>query len=158
MTAGPVRTRKTGPPADAGDGRDRHRGTMIEARELTKRYGATTAVNALSFTVRPGRVTGFLGPNGAGKTTTLRLILGLTSPTSGAVTVGGVPFRDHPRGLRHVGALLDAADVHPDAPRAHICPRWLTPTAFRGAGSPKCSARSACRASRAAASEGSRSG
>ncbi|MFB7667929.1 ABC transporter ATP-binding protein [Kitasatospora sp. NPDC056138] len=85
---------------------------MIEAKELTKRYGSTTAVTALTFTVRPGHVTGFLGPNGAGKSTTLRMILGLDRPTSGTVTVGGRRFRDHPRGLRQVGALLDAAAVH----------------------------------------------
>ncbi|MFG3395638.1 ABC transporter ATP-binding protein [Streptomyces parvus] len=85
---------------------------MIEATELTKRYGGTTAVDRLSFTVRPGVVTGFLGPNGAGKTTTLRMILGLNQPTGGTITVHGQPFRDRPRGLRHVGALLDAHDVH----------------------------------------------
>lgn len=85
---------------------------MIEVNELTKRYGATTAVKNLSFTVRPGLVTGFLGPNGAGKSTTLRMILGLNEPTGGSVTVDGRPFRDRPRGLRHVGALLDASDVH----------------------------------------------
>ncbi|MET9438335.1 ATP-binding cassette domain-containing protein [Streptomyces sp. NPDC006551] len=85
---------------------------MIEVNELTKRYGGTTAVDALTFTVRPGRVTGFLGPNGAGKSTTLRMILGLHAPTSGSVTVDGRPFRDRPRGLRHVGALLDAGDAH----------------------------------------------
>ncbi|MFI0786016.1 ABC transporter ATP-binding protein [Streptomyces lydicus] len=85
---------------------------MIEVNELTKRYGGKTAVDGLSFTVRPGRVTGFLGPNGAGKTTTLRMILGLDAPTAGAATVHGVPFRHHPRGLRHVGALLDAGQVH----------------------------------------------
>ncbi|MFF2508666.1 ABC transporter ATP-binding protein [Streptomyces sp. NPDC058067] len=85
---------------------------MIEVCELTKRYGRTTAVDGLTFTVRPGCVTGFLGPNGAGKSTTLRLILGLDEPTSGGVTVDGHRFRDHPRGLRHVGALLDAGDVH----------------------------------------------
>ncbi|MEV5829509.1 ATP-binding cassette domain-containing protein [Spirillospora sp. NPDC052242] len=85
---------------------------MIEARELTRRYGRTVAVNGLSFTVRPGVVTGFLGPNGAGKTTTLRMILGLIAPSGGTVTVDGVPFRDRARGLRHVGALLDAGDVH----------------------------------------------
>jgi ABC-2 type transport system ATP-binding protein len=87
-------------------------GWVIEVHELTKRYGRTTAVNELTFTVRPGHVTGFLGPNGAGKTTTLRLILGLNNPTSGTATVDGRPFRDRPRGLRHVGALLDAQDVH----------------------------------------------
>ncbi|REK88920.1 ATP-binding cassette domain-containing protein [Streptomyces inhibens] len=85
---------------------------MIEVNELTKRYGSKTAVDHLSFTVRPGQVTGFLGPNGAGKTTTLRMILGLDAPTGGAATVSGVPFRSHPRGLRHVGALLDANQVH----------------------------------------------
>ncbi|GGU06740.1 ABC transporter ATP-binding protein [Streptomyces violascens] len=87
-------------------------GDVIEVSELTKRYGNKTAVDRLSFTVRPGRVTGFLGPNGAGKSTTLRMILGLDSPTAGSATVGGVPFRQHPRGLRHVGALLDAGHVH----------------------------------------------
>ncbi len=85
---------------------------VIEVKELTKRYGVHTAVDALSFTVRPGRVTGFLGPNGAGKSTTLRLILGLHEPTGGSVIVGGRPFRERPRGLRHVGALLDAHEVH----------------------------------------------
>ncbi|WP_174248306.1 ABC transporter ATP-binding protein [Streptomyces hoynatensis] len=85
---------------------------MIEVDELTKKYGDKTAVDRLSFTVRPGQVTGFLGPNGAGKTTTLRLILGLERPTGGTARVGGVPFASHPRGLRHVGALLDAQQVH----------------------------------------------
>ncbi|WP_441251644.1 ABC transporter ATP-binding protein [Kitasatospora sp. McL0602] len=85
---------------------------MIEINGLTKRYGRTTAVDGLTFTVRPGLVTGFLGPNGAGKSTTLRVIIGLNDPTSGTVTVNGTRFRDRPRGLRHVGALLDAADVH----------------------------------------------
>lgn len=94
---------------------------MIEVRELTKRYGATTAVDGLTFTVRPGRVTGFLGPNGAGKSTTLRMVLGLHAPTSGAVTVGGLRFADRPRGLRHVGALLDASDAHGGrTARAHL--------------------------------------
>jgi ABC-2 type transport system ATP-binding protein len=85
---------------------------MIDVNELTKRYGKATAVDRLTFTVRPGQVTGFLGPNGAGKSTTLRLILGLHTPTAGTATVDGRPFADRPRGLRHVGALLDAADVH----------------------------------------------
>ncbi|MFD9008378.1 ABC transporter ATP-binding protein [Streptomyces sp. NPDC059552] len=85
---------------------------MIEVNELTKRYGGTTAVNDLTFAVRPGRVTGFLGPNGAGKSTTLRMILGLHEPTSGTVIIDGRPFRDRARGLRHIGALLDAHDVH----------------------------------------------
>ncbi|MEV6977619.1 ATP-binding cassette domain-containing protein [Kitasatospora sp. NPDC093806] len=94
---------------------------MIEVHQLTKRYGRTTAVRDLSFTVRPGHVTGFLGPNGAGKSTTLRLILGLNEPTAGTATVGGRRFRDRPRGLRHVGALLDAGDVHGGrSGRAHL--------------------------------------
>jgi ABC-2 type transport system ATP-binding protein len=84
---------------------------MIEVHQLTKRYGATTAVDGLSFTVRPGLVTGFLGPNGAGKSTTLRLILGLDEPTAGTATLGGRPFRDRRRGLREAGVLLDATAV-----------------------------------------------
>ncbi|MFF2079851.1 ABC transporter ATP-binding protein [Kitasatospora sp. NPDC058162] len=94
---------------------------MIEIERLTKRYGATTAVDQLTFTVQPGTVTGFLGPNGAGKSTTLRMILGLNTPTGGTVTVDGVPFAGRPRGLRHVGALLDASDVHGGrSARAHL--------------------------------------
>jgi ABC-2 type transport system ATP-binding protein len=86
---------------------------MIHVDQLIKRYGRTTAVDGLSFTVRPGRVTGFLGPNGAGKTTTLRVLLGLDAPTSGTATIGGAPFRTHRRGLRHAGALLDGSQAHP---------------------------------------------
>jgi ABC-2 type transport system ATP-binding protein len=86
---------------------------MIEARGLTKRYGDTVAVDGLSFTVRPGMVTGFLGPNGAGKSTTMRMILGLDAPTGGSVTVNGKPYREHAAPLREVGALLDARSVHP---------------------------------------------
>ncbi|MFE7326910.1 ABC transporter ATP-binding protein [Streptomyces sp. NPDC057565] len=94
---------------------------MIEVNELTKRYGRTTAVDSLTFTVRPGHVTGFLGPNGAGKSTTLRMVLGLNDPTSGTTTVDGRPLRDRSRGLRHVGALLDASDVHGGrSGRAHL--------------------------------------
>ncbi|MEU1603334.1 ABC transporter ATP-binding protein [Micromonospora matsumotoense] len=85
---------------------------MIEIRDLTKRYGRTTAVDRLTLTVRPGQVTGFLGPNGAGKSTTLRVLLGLHRPTSGSTLVDGQPFAARRRGLRHVGALLDAGDVH----------------------------------------------
>jgi ABC-2 type transport system ATP-binding protein len=90
----------------------RHRGTVIEVEDLTKRYGRTTAVHNLSFTVRSGHVTGFLGPNGAGKSTTLRMILGLHAPTSGRATVDGCDFGRLRRGLRQVGALLDAGDAH----------------------------------------------
>ena len=68
---------------------------MIEAHELTKRYGDTTAAHSLSFTIAPGTVTGFLGPNGAGKSTTMRMIMGLDRPTSGTVTVNGKPYRQH---------------------------------------------------------------
>jgi ABC-2 type transport system ATP-binding protein len=85
---------------------------MIELHGLTKRFGAVTAVDGLSFTVRPGRVTGFLGPNGAGKTTTMRLILGLDVPTSGTALVGGRRYRQLIRPLRQVGSLLDATAVH----------------------------------------------
>ena len=84
----------------------------IEACGLTKRYGDKTAVDDLSFTVRPGMVTGFLGPNGAGKTTTMRLILGLDSPTKGKVTVNGKPFSALYSPMRELGALLDAKAVH----------------------------------------------
>ncbi|MFI5619173.1 ATP-binding cassette domain-containing protein [Streptomyces sp. NPDC051567] len=85
---------------------------MIEAVGLTKLYGAKTAVDQLSFQVRPGHVTGFLGPNGSGKSTTMRMILGLDRPTSGRVTINGHPFRELPNAQRHVGALLDAKAVH----------------------------------------------
>jgi ABC-2 type transport system ATP-binding protein len=85
---------------------------MIEARELTKDYGSKRAVDGLSFTVRPGIVTGFLGPNGSGKSTTMRLILGLDAPTDGDVTVNGRHYRDHPAPLHEVGALLEARSVH----------------------------------------------
>ncbi|MFE5914150.1 ABC transporter ATP-binding protein [Streptomyces wedmorensis] len=86
---------------------------MIEVNGLSKRYGDVFAVNDLTFTVRPGTVTGFLGPNGAGKSTTMRMILGLNRPTSGTATVDGRPFVRRRAGLHHVGALLDAGDVHP---------------------------------------------
>ncbi|WP_157413689.1 ABC transporter ATP-binding protein [Agromyces allii] len=85
---------------------------MITAEGLVKRYGAKTAVNDLSFTVRPGQVTGFLGPNGAGKSTTMRMIVGLDRPTAGSVTVNGKPYAAHRAPLHEVGALLDAKAVH----------------------------------------------
>ncbi|MFN8172896.1 MAG: ATP-binding cassette domain-containing protein [Candidatus Nanopelagicales bacterium] len=84
---------------------------MIEVQELTKRYGDVTAVDAISFTVRPGIVTGFLGPNGAGKSTTMRSILGLDRPTSGAAYVNGRAFRDAPAPLTELGAMLEAKAV-----------------------------------------------
>ena len=92
---------------------------MIEARGLTKRYGDKLAVDGLTFTVRPGMVTGFLGPNGAGKSTTMRMILGLDAPTRGSVTVNGRPYREHAAPLREVGALLDARSVHPGRSAYH---------------------------------------
>jgi ABC-2 type transport system ATP-binding protein len=85
---------------------------MIEARAVTKRYGDKTAVDDLTFTVRPGVVTGFLGPNGAGKSTTMRMILGLDAPTSGGVTVNGKHYAEHTAPLHEVGALLEAKAVH----------------------------------------------
>ena len=85
---------------------------MIEAHVLSKRYGDKLAVDELTFTVRPGVVTGFLGPNGAGKSTTMRLILGLDRPTAGSVTVNGRHYADHPAPLHEVGALLEARAVH----------------------------------------------
>src|SRR5262245_15318048 len=97
---------------------------MIELRGLTKHYGQTVAVSDLSFTVRPGQVTGFLGPNGAGKSTTMRMILGLDKPTAGTALINGKPYHelDHP--LRAVGALLDAKWVHPNrSARAHL--QWM---------------------------------
>jgi ABC-2 type transport system ATP-binding protein len=97
---------------------------MIEAMNLTKRYGRTVAVDGLSFSVQPGRVTGFLGPNGAGKSTTMRLILGLDSPDAGNVTVNRKSYRSLREPLRVVGALLDAKWVHPNrSARSHL--RWL---------------------------------
>jgi len=85
---------------------------VITARELTKKYGTTTAVHSLSFDIKPGVVTGFLGPNGAGKSTTMRMILGLDAPSGGSVTVNGKAYRDLPAPMREVGALLDAKAVH----------------------------------------------
>jgi ABC-2 type transport system ATP-binding protein len=86
--------------------------TMIEAHSLTKRYGQTTAVDGLSFEVRPGHVTGFLGPNGSGKSTTMRMILGLDAPDGGDIAVNGRPYRQHRFPLHEVGALLDAHALH----------------------------------------------
>ena len=85
---------------------------MIEARGLTKRYGSTLAVDQLSFSVEPGRVTGFLGPNGAGKTTTLRMLLGLVAPTAGNATIAGQKYIELHDPIRHVGAVLEASSAH----------------------------------------------
>jgi ABC-2 type transport system ATP-binding protein len=94
---------------------------MIEVRDLTKRYGGVPAVDALSFDVRPGTVTGFLGPNGSGKSTTMRLILDLDRPDAGRVRIGGHRYRDLRWPLRQVGALLEAKAFHPGrTARAHL--------------------------------------
>lgn len=86
---------------------------MIESTRLTKRYGDTTVVDDLSFTVRPGVVTGFLGPNGAGKSTTMRMLVALDRPTGGDITVHGRRYRDLPDPVRHLGVMLDARSVNP---------------------------------------------
>jgi ABC-2 type transport system ATP-binding protein len=94
---------------------------MIEARGLTKRYGQVLAVDALSFDVRPGVVTGFLGPNGSGKSTTMRMIVGLDTPSRGTVRIGGRQYRELGWPLREVGTLLDAKAFHPGrSARAHL--------------------------------------
>src|ERR1700731_4255351 len=85
---------------------------MIEIDHVTKRYGEKVAVDDLSFTVKPGIVTGFLGPNGAGKSTTMRVILGLDRPNSGTATVNGKAYRDLPAPLHEIGALLEARAIH----------------------------------------------
>ena len=86
---------------------------MIRVENLTKRYGSVTAVDGATFTVRPGTVTGFLGPNGAGKSTVMRMLTGLTPPTSGHATVLGRAYRDLPNAGSHVGVMLDASAQHP---------------------------------------------
>ena len=94
---------------------------MIEARGLVKRYGPTTAVDNLSFDVRPGTVTGFLGPNGAGKSTTMRMMLGLDRPDAGTVRINGKNYHDVRSPLREVGALLEAKAFHPGrTARSHL--------------------------------------
>jgi ABC-2 type transport system ATP-binding protein len=94
---------------------------MIEARGLVKHYGATTAVDHLSFDVRPGTVTGFLGPNGAGKSTTMRMILGLDRPDDGVARINGQDYHELRWPMREVGALLEAKAFHPGrTARAHL--------------------------------------
>jgi ABC-2 type transport system ATP-binding protein len=100
---------------------------MITAHSLTKRYGATTAVDDLTFEVPPGLVTGFLGPNGSGKSTTMRMIMGLDLPDSGTALIGGKPYSELAWPLREVGGLLDAKAFHPArTARNHL--RWLALT------------------------------
>jgi ABC-2 type transport system ATP-binding protein len=97
---------------------------MIEVHELRKRYGPVRALDGMTFTVLPGRVTGFAGPNGAGKSTTMRVILGLDRPDSGTALVEGRPYRSLEDPLRHVGSLLDAGALQPSR-RARDHLRWL---------------------------------
>jgi ABC-2 type transport system ATP-binding protein len=102
-------------------------GAMIELAGLTKVFGDTRAVDDLTCTIESGMVTGFLGPNGAGKTTTMRMILGLDHPTTGTATIDGKPYRELTDPLRHVGALLEARQTHPNrSVRAHL--RWIAAT------------------------------
>jgi ABC-2 type transport system ATP-binding protein len=97
---------------------------VIEVRELRKRYGPAMALDGMTFTALPGRVTGFAGPNGAGKSTTMRVIVGLDRPDSGAALVGGRPYASLEQPLRHLGSLLDAGAVQPSrSARDHL--RWL---------------------------------
>lgn len=94
---------------------------MIEARGLSKHYGSKAAVDGVSFTIKPGQVTGFLGPNGAGKSTSMRLMVGLDRPTAGTVTIHGQRYADLTAPLREVGVLLDAKGVHPGrSARSHL--------------------------------------
>ena len=96
----------------------------IEVDGLRKRFGATQALDGMSFTVRPGLITGFVGPNGAGKSTTMRVILGLDAPDAGRALIGGRPYRSLRHPLRHAGALLDAAALQPSrSGRNHLL--WL---------------------------------
>src|SRR6478609_2269780 len=100
---------------------------MIEARTLTKRYDEKLAVDALTFTIKPGIVTGFLGPNGAGKSTTMRMMMGLDRPSSGTVLVNGKPYAEHRAPLNQVGALLEARAIHPGrSARNHLLALALT--------------------------------
>ena len=114
----------------------------MKPRGLTKHYGEKVAVEDLSFTVRPGVVTGFLGPNGSGKSTTMRMIMGLDAPNRGRVRVNGQRFRDLRWPLREVGALLEAARSIPDAPPGHTCSCWPRRTNCRLVASTTCSSSS----------------
>ena len=103
---------------------------MIEAPELTERYGDTTAVDGVSSTIAPGAVTGFLAPDGAGTSTSMRMIMGLDRPTSGSVVVTGKPYAAHRSPLSEAGALVDAERGTPAAAPAATCAPWL-PRALR---------------------------
>lgn len=108
--------------------------TSIDVQNLTKEYGATRAVDALTFTVRPGKVTGFLGPNGAGKSTTMRLVLGLDRPTSGTATIGGRPYADIDEPLHHVGPCSTRRPRTARAAPATTSSPWPRATASPRAG------------------------
>ena len=112
---------------------------MIELAGLTKVFGDTRAVDDLTCTIEPGVVTGFLGPNGAGKTTTMRMILGLDHPTTGTATIGGKPYRELTDPLRHVGALLEARQTHPNRSVRATCAGSPLRTGCRRTGSTRCS-------------------
>jgi len=116
---------------------------MIDGHQLANRYGAAVAVEGLSFTAQPSRVTGFLGPNGAGKSTTMRVILGLHAPSAGRATIGGRPYARLRRPLHQVGALLDAGAAH--GGRTVRNTGWPSPpaTGSAPAASTRCSAWSA---------------
>src|SRR6478735_2181911 len=102
-------------------------GPTLAIEGVAKTFGAVRAVDDLSFTVRPGAVTGFLGPNGAGKSTTMRMIMGLDAPLSGSVLVNGKPYARHAAPLSEVGALLEARAVHPGrSARNHLRALALT--------------------------------
>jgi ABC-2 type transport system ATP-binding protein len=104
----------------------------IEVSALRKRFGATVALDGMSFTVRPGQVTGFVGPNGAGKSTTMRVVLSLDAPDEGRALVGGRPYASLPRPLSHVGSLLDAGALQPSrSARNHLM--WLAHSQGLGA-------------------------
>ncbi|HZA00501.1 MAG TPA: ATP-binding cassette domain-containing protein, partial [Acidimicrobiales bacterium] len=102
---------------------DQHDGVAIEVEGLTKRYGDATVVDDLTFSVRPGRVTGFLGPNGAGKSTTMQMLLGLATPTEGRATIGDRTYADLDDPVRTVGALLEANAFHPGRSGRNGCCR-----------------------------------
>jgi ABC-2 type transport system ATP-binding protein len=91
----------------------------IEIDGLRKRFGSTQALDGMTFTVQPGRVTGFVGPDGAGKSTTMRVVVGLDAPDAGTATIGGRPHRSPPNPLTHVGSLLDAGALQP-GDRRHL--------------------------------------
>jgi ABC-2 type transport system ATP-binding protein len=118
--------------SEAAHSRPDRRATAIEVAGLRKRFGATLALDGMSFTVEPGRVTGFVGPNGAGKSTTMRVILGLDAPDEGTALVGGRPYTSLRRPLSHVGSLLDAAALQPSrTARNHLL--WLAHSQGLGA-------------------------